>query len=99
VRLLVGILGNRIDAATVMAAPPLLYNYEPSSQGEQFVPEGAYDPEFLKNLETAGMTVRQKTATQVNTLKGTVVVGLIDPESGTRRSVETPGVFGFTAAY
>ena len=31
VRLLVGILGNRIDAATVMAAPPLLYNYEPSS--------------------------------------------------------------------
>ena len=99
VRLLVGILGNRIDAATVMAAPPLLYNYEPSSQGVEFVPEGAYDPEFLKNLATAGVTVRQKTPAQVNTVKGTVVVGLLDRESGTRRSVETPRVVDFAAAY
>jgi gamma-glutamyltranspeptidase/glutathione hydrolase len=99
VRLLVGILGNRIDAATVMAAPPLLYNYEPSSQGVEFVPEGAYDPEFLKNLATAGVTVRQKTPAQVNTVKGTVVVGLLDLESGTRRSVETPRVVDFAAAY
>jgi gamma-glutamyltranspeptidase/glutathione hydrolase len=99
VRLLAGILGNRIDAATVMAAPPLLYNYEPSSHGVEFVPEGAYDPEFLKNLETAGVTVQQKTPTQVNTVKGTVVVGMIDLETGTRRTVETPKVFDFAAAY
>jgi hypothetical protein len=65
----------------------------------EFVPEGAYDPEFLKNLAAAGVTVQQKTPTQVSTVKGTVVVGLLDPESGARRSVETPKVFDFAAAY
>jgi gamma-glutamyltranspeptidase/glutathione hydrolase len=97
VRMLVGFLGNRLDAATVMAAPPLLYNYEPPMR-ELFVPEGAYTRDFLKSLEAAGVAVREKSRSQVAALKGTVVIGLIDPD-GHRRSVETPGVFGFAAAY
>jgi gamma-glutamyltranspeptidase/glutathione hydrolase len=96
VRLLVGILGNGLDAATVMAAPPLLYNY---GSRVPIVPEGAYDTDFLKNLEAAGVKVQQESKGQVATLKGTVVVGAIDPDSAHRRSVETRGVSDFAAAY
>lgn len=96
VRLLVGILGNRLDAATVMAAPPLLYNYESPVPS---IPEGAYDADFLRNLEAAGVTVRQVSRAQVMGLKGTVVIGAIEPNGGQRRSVETHGVSGFAAAY
>ena len=98
VRLLVGVLGNRLDPATVMAAPPLLYNYDPAVRGETLVPDGGYDATFLKNLEAAGMHIRTQTKAQVATLKGTVVIGLIDAD-GTRRTVETPGVNIFAFAY
>jgi len=33
------------------------------------------------------------------TIKGTAVVGAVDPETGVRRSVETPALFGFAPAY
>jgi gamma-glutamyltranspeptidase/glutathione hydrolase len=97
VRLLVGILGNRLDAAAVMAAPPLLYNY--MTPREQFVPQGAYDADFLGSLKAAGVLVRELPNTEVMGLKGTVVMGAINSETGSRQSVETPGVFDFAAAY
>jgi gamma-glutamyltranspeptidase/glutathione hydrolase len=106
VRLLLGMLGNRIDAQTLRAAPPLLLNFnfalktgETYLQRAQPVPEGVYDVDFLKNLELSGMKVEQVSRRQVLETKGTVVIGMIDPETGARRSIETPMVLGFAEAY
>ncbi|MGH9528888.1 MAG: gamma-glutamyltransferase [Terriglobales bacterium] len=103
VRLVVGTLANHLDLPAVMAAPPLLLNVEPMKAGETFwtrpepVPEGAYDPEFLRHLTELGVNIEQMSKWQVFTIKGTAVLGTIDPQSGIRRSVETPEVFGFAA--
>ncbi len=105
VRLVVGILANRLDPLAAMAAPPLLINYQPEKAGETYVtkpelvPEGAYDAEFLQHLRTSGVNTEQKSKQEADTLKGTAVLGTIDPQSNVRRSVETPGVYGFAAAY
>ena len=104
VRLLVGILGNRVDAATVMAAPPLLFNFEPLKPDETWlrreclVPAGAYDAAFLDALKSARIAISEKTRTQVNAIRGTAVLVAIDPQSGSRQSMETPGIFSFAAA-
>jgi gamma-glutamyltranspeptidase/glutathione hydrolase len=105
VRLLVGVLANHLDAQTAMAAPAMLANIEPQKAGETFVqrplflPEGAYDAEFLKNCRELGINIQLKPMQEVYGIKGTAVLGTIDSESGVLRSVETPGVFGFAAAY
>jgi hypothetical protein len=46
-----------------------------------------------------GVNTEQKSKLEANTLKGTAVLGTIDPQSGVLRSAETPGVFGFSAAF
>jgi hypothetical protein len=46
-----------------------------------------------------GVNTEQKSKQEANVLKGTAVLGAIDPRSGVLRSAETPGVFGFVAAY
>jgi len=102
-RLLVGILGNGQDAATVMAAPPLLNNYQPLKPGEtparraRLIPAGAYDAGFIADLGAAGVRVRVMNATEVNGLRGTAVLGSV--EGKMRRGVETSGVAGFATAY
>jgi gamma-glutamyltranspeptidase len=104
-RVLVGTLANHLDPLAVMAAPPLLVNNQPEKAGESFstkpelVPEGAYDLDFLQHLRTLGVNTEQKSKQEANTLRGTAVLGTIDPQSGVLRSAETPGVFGFAAAY
>jgi len=105
VRLLVGTLGNRLDAATVMAAPPLLFNYGPLQHGEtamrrvQLVSEGAYDSGFLKSLQEAGVAVQQKSPQDVRNVRGTAVVGAINPNTGRRGSVQALEIFVFATAY
>jgi gamma-glutamyltranspeptidase / glutathione hydrolase len=105
VRVLVGALANHLDPLAVMAAPPLLVNDQPEKAGESFstkpelVPEGGYDLEFLQHLRTLGVNTEQKSKQEANTLRGTAVLGTIDPQSGVLRCAETPGVFGFAAAY
>jgi gamma-glutamyltranspeptidase/glutathione hydrolase len=105
VRFLVGTLANHLDPLAVMAAPPLLVNNQPAKADESFstkpelVPEGAYDSEFLQYLRALGVNTEQKSKQEAITLKGTAVLGTIDPQSGVLRSAETPGVFGFAAAY
>ena len=105
VRLVVTILANRLDPLAAMAAPPMLMNAGPLKEGETFmtapeaIPEGAYDPEFLELLRKAGVRVEEKPKQEVSVIKGTAVLATIDPQSGALRSVETPGVFGFAAAY
>jgi gamma-glutamyltranspeptidase/glutathione hydrolase len=104
-RLLVGVLANHLDPQTIMAAPALLSNFEPQTAGESLaerpllVPEGSYDPEFLKRLRESGIHLKEKPKQEFYAIKGTAVLGSIDPQSGILRSVETPGVFGFAAAY
>jgi len=105
VRILLGIFGNRLDLQAVMEAPPLLYNFQPSKGEEtaiwrtQSVPEGAYTPDFLRNLEASGVHIETKSRLQALTVKGTAVVGAADPGTGVWRSAETPALFGFAGAY
>jgi gamma-glutamyltranspeptidase/glutathione hydrolase len=105
VRLVVGTLANHLDPLAAMAAPPLLMNVGPMKAGETFmtvpeaIPEGAYDPGFLQRLREAGVKVQEKSQQEVNTIKGTAVLGMVDQKSGVLRAVEIPGVFGFAAAY
>jgi len=105
VRILLGTFGNRLDLQTVMEAPPLLYNYHAPKAGEtalhrtQFLPEGAYPPDFLKNLAAAGIKTESKSRLDVLILKGTAVVGAVNAETGAWRAIETPALFGFADAY
>jgi gamma-glutamyltranspeptidase/glutathione hydrolase len=105
VRLLLGILGNRLDAQLVVAAPPLLYNPEPPPAGEPFtsqrqlVPEGAYDAEFLKRLDASGVKLLQKPPAQASAIKGTAALATIDIARGIRHSFELPTIIDFADAY
>ena len=105
VRILLAALGNRLDLQTVMEAPPLLYNFRAPKAGEtalrriQFVPEGAYGPDFLRNLEASGLSIEPKSRLEVLTIKGTAVVGAVNTETSSWRTVETPALFGFADAY
>jgi len=105
VRLMVTILANHLDPLAAMAAPPMIMNARPLKQGETFmtapeaIPEGAYDPGFLQLLQESGVRVEERPKQEVSAIKGTAVLATIDPGSGALRSVETPGVFGFAAAY
>jgi gamma-glutamyltranspeptidase len=104
-RILLSTLGNHLGLQAAMEAPPLLYNYLPPKGGgtailrTQFVPESAYDPDFLRNLEASGVVLERKSRVEVLTIKGTAVVGAGDLETGAWRSVETPSLFGFAGAY
>lgn len=86
-------------------APPLLCNYLPPKGGEtalrrtQLVPEGAYDPGFIKNLKAAGVSAEGRSRLEVLTLRGTAVVEMVDPGAGVWRSLETPALFGFASGY
>jgi gamma-glutamyltranspeptidase/glutathione hydrolase len=105
VRLLVTTVANHLDPLAAMAAPPMIVNAGPLKEGETFMTapeailEGAYDPEFLQRLRESGRRVEEKSKQEVNAIKGTAVLGTIDQQSGVLRGVETPGVFGFAAAY
>jgi gamma-glutamyltranspeptidase / glutathione hydrolase len=105
VRLLVSVLGNHLDPLTAMAAPPMLLNFEPSKAGEKagarpdLIPADAYSQDFLKSLSDSGFRVETKSKYEVFAMKGTAVMGVIDPENGTLRSVEKPEIFGFATAF
>src|ERR1035438_83692 len=104
-RILLATLGNRLELQAVMEAPPLLFNFRPPKGGEtailrtQFVPEAAYDADFLRNLEASGVPIERKSRLEVLTIKGTAVVGSVDLGTGAWQSVETPALFDIAAAY
>lgn len=104
-RIILGILGQHLDLPALLAAPPLLYNFEPPQAGEtytwkkQLIPEGAYGAEFLKGLAASGINVREESRVQVLTLRGTAAVATIDANSGTRRSAEDPTIIDFADGY
>lgn len=105
VRIILGVLANHVDANTLLAAPPLLSNYEAPAPGEsylrkqQLVPEGAYDSEFLGQLQSTGVKVRQETREQVYGLRGTVAFAVLDQSVQMWRSAENPKVIDFGDGY
>ena len=98
VRILLGSLGNHLDLQTVLAAPPLLVNFDYTKRSMIQVPKGRYDQDFLTDLGAAGFTIQAKSQQEVWGLKGTVVIGTIDAASGLREGVEVSGLFSFAEA-
>ena len=105
VRIILGTFGNHADATTLLSTPPLLYNYAAPASGEsyiwkkQLVPVGAYDSEFLKQLQSMGVDAQQEDRQQVLSLRGTAAFVTFDQNSHTLRSAEYPTVLDFADAY
>lgn len=97
VRLMLG-LGRGGDSAPLLAAPPLLFNFEAMKdqigEREELVPAGSYPPELLARLRALGLRVREVDAQRVLVLRGTAVMGMVRP-TGDRQGSEVPGVMGF----
>ena len=104
-RILLGMLGNETDCLSILAAPPLLYNFEAPQTGEtytwkrQLIPEGAYNLQFRKDLEAFGVKVEQIPKARVWSIKGTTAFGAIDVKSSVRKSAEYPEITDFVEAY
>jgi gamma-glutamyltranspeptidase/glutathione hydrolase len=97
VRILLGSLGNHLDLQTILAAPPLLPNFDYGKRDMVQVPE-RYDSDFLSNLGARGFTIQTKSREEVWGLKGTVAIGTIAAASGMREGVEVSGLFSFAEA-
>ena len=52
----------------------------------------------MKNLEGQGVKLTKIPTSTANGLRGTVVAATIDPKTGERHTVETPGVLVFGGA-
>ncbi len=99
VRILLGSFGNHLDALSIVAAPPLLLNFDYAKRDMVQVPEGKYDQDFLTHLGTAGFTVQKKPMQEVGGIKGTAAIGLIADANGARQSVENSGLYNFAEGY
>ena len=97
VRVLLGSLGNHLDLQTILAAPPLLLNFDYSRRDMVQVPE-RYDSDFLTNLGARGFTIQTKSREEMWGIKGTVAIGTIAAASGLREGVEVSGLFSFAEA-
>ena len=104
IKLVVTVVGQRQDLATVQAAPPLIYNFLLARPGQSVfqrglvIPDGAYSADFVKNLEAHKVKVTKIPSATANGLRGTVVAVKLDAATGERQTVETPGVLIFGGA-
>jgi gamma-glutamyltranspeptidase/glutathione hydrolase len=103
-RVLVGILGQHQDLATLMAQPPLLLNLDfgsidqpPSARPAPLV-QGAYSPEFIAQLKAVHVNVTEVPVATAGGLRGTLAAIAIDPKTGRRTAVDQPGVMVYNAA-
>jgi gamma-glutamyltranspeptidase/glutathione hydrolase len=101
IRVLLGVLGQHQDLATVMAAPPLLAMNDFSavdnkaSQVPVAIPQGAYGPDFIAKLKALGLNVTEIPAAEAATRRGTLAAVAIDPKTGKRTAVNQPGIMVF----
>lgn len=93
VRITAGLIQRTVRLEDLVAAPPLLLNYQ-QIFGEELVPAGRYPPAFLDQLRAANMPVREVDMLQTQTLKGTAAVAMLQP-NGTREGVEVPHILAF----
>jgi gamma-glutamyltranspeptidase/glutathione hydrolase len=90
--------------ADLAAAPPFLTNFEPGVFTQSplaraaKVPEGTYDTDFRKRLSAIGVETSEVPQAMVASVRGTLAVVAIDPNSGTRATPEQPGVLVFGGA-
>ncbi len=98
-RLVLGALGEHMDPLAVMAAPPLVLNFDFTKRSTIVIPETGYDAEFLKGLHELGVTLETKGQQDVWNLRGTAVIGWLDADNSSRRTVEHPSIFSFAAGY
>ncbi|HYL97713.1 MAG TPA: gamma-glutamyltransferase, partial [Blastocatellia bacterium] len=105
VRVLMGALGNHLDNAALIAAPPLLANFSPWLKGETLaqralvIPAGAYSQDLLGGLRAEGLRVEEQGRLEVSTIKGTAVFLKMGHGRHMATSAEAPGVWDFGAAY
>ena len=106
VRVLVGILGQHQDLATVMSAPALLAEIgadssaiAPNGAPEQAtIPQGEYGAELIAKLKARGWSLTEMPGAHAAGLRGTLAAIAIDANTGRRTAVNQPGVMVFNAA-
>ncbi len=101
IKLVLTVAGQGLDLETVQAAPPILYKWMLARPDQSVlnrglvIPDGAYGVDFVKNLEAQGVKVTKIPSSAADGLRGTVVAVKIDPRTGEKQTVETPGVLIF----
>src|SRR5262249_29221521 len=105
IRILLGTLVMGEDISSVAAAPPLLLTIVEPGVGAGpptmplSVPDKAYDSNILTRLRAQGVTVAERSAAEVSTLRGTAAVVQLASPGRSTRSAEIPGVSVFAAGY
>jgi gamma-glutamyltranspeptidase/glutathione hydrolase len=103
IRVLLGVLGQHQDLATVMAAPPLLALNDFSAVDKiaspvpVSIPQGAYGPDFIAKLKALGLNLTEIPAADAATRRGTLAAVAIDPKTGRRTAVNQPGVMVYNS--
>jgi hypothetical protein len=104
IRVLLGVLGQHQDIATVMSAPPLLLTFDPTgadstpSRQSVSIPKGVYGEDFIAKVKARGMEVTETPVETSAGLRGTLAAIAIDPKTGKRTAVNQPGVMVFNGA-
>jgi len=104
IRVLLGVLGQHQDLATLMHAPPLLTNpsmsvtERPAWQLPVPIPPGAYSADFIAKLKALGLNLDELPTATVAGLRGTLAAVSIDPQTGQRTAVDQPGIYVFNRA-
>jgi gamma-glutamyltranspeptidase / glutathione hydrolase len=101
---LLGVLGQHQNLATIMAEPPLLQNFDISgvdkvmSQQPVSIPQGTYPPDFSARLKALGLNIIEIPAATAGGLRGTLAAVAIDPKTGKRTAANQPNIMVFNAA-
>ena len=104
IKLVLSVAGQGLDLATTQAAPPLMSNFMLAQPGQSVtrrgivIPDGAYQADFVKNLEDQHLKVTKIPQSAANGLRGTVTAIKFDLTSGRRETVETADVLIFGGA-
>lgn len=101
VRVMDGLIHGRADPATLLAAPPMLLNYEqmtgPVLARDELVPAGRYSQAFLARVRSTGISVREVDLQRTMMLRGTLALGIIRSDDA-RAGAEAAQVLEFAEA-
>jgi gamma-glutamyltranspeptidase/glutathione hydrolase len=106
IRIIVGLVGKKVDLKTLQEAPPVISNFltteagKPSTELSVVIAKDSYDEAFIEGLKRGNAKVTiVPAATASGALRGTAAAVTIDPQTGDKRTVETPGVLIYGASY
>lgn len=102
IRLILGVVGQKQDLASVVAAPALRANLGDAAKALSdravMVPADAYGADFLDQVKALGVRLQTVPAETARGLRGTLATAALDPKTGTASSPEVPGVMIFSGA-